>query len=111
MAPFAPCAFVGLGLKVEDGLAGRFQRAPHVPRGRVGGSPSGGGLGIDAPASLAQGRASLQESRQGGSGKNMVQVAAVLHYAAARPDCGLLHVFLATFGRLVGEMRLEGRRR
>jgi hypothetical protein len=31
--------------------------------------------------------------------------------AVARPDCGLLHVFLAAFGRLVGEMRLEGRRR
>ena len=24
---------------------------------------------------------------------------------AARPDCGLLHVFLAAFGRLVGEIR------
>ena len=33
--------------------------------------------------------------------------------AAARPDCGLLHVFLAAFGRLVGEIgnALEGRRR
>ena len=30
MAPFAPCAFVGLGLKIEDGLAGRFQRAPRT---------------------------------------------------------------------------------
>ena len=30
--------------------------------------------------------------------------------AVARPDCGLLHVFLAAFGRLVGEMRVEGRR-
>jgi len=29
---------------------------------------------------------------------------------AARPDCGLLHVFLAAFGRLVGEIRVEGRR-
>jgi hypothetical protein len=27
--------------------------------------------------------------------------------AAARPDCGLLHVFLAALGRLVGEMRVE----
>ena len=31
--------------------------------------------------------------------------------AVARPDCGLLYVFLAAFGRLVGKMRLEGRRR
>jgi len=31
-----------------------------VPRGRVGGSPCGQGLGRDAPASLAQGRPSLQ---------------------------------------------------
>jgi hypothetical protein len=30
VAPFAPCAFVGLGLKIEDGLAGRFQRAPRT---------------------------------------------------------------------------------
>jgi hypothetical protein len=26
--------------------------------------------------------------------------------AVARPDCGLLYVFLAVFGRLVGKMRL-----
>ena len=30
--------------------------------------------------------------------------------AVARPDCGLLYVFLAAFGRLVGKMLLHGRR-
>ena len=42
-------------------------RAPHVPRGRVDGSPSGQGLGLNAPASLAQGRVVVTPSLEGGS--------------------------------------------
>ena len=68
VAPFAPCAFVGFGLKVQNGLAARFQRAPHVPRGRVDGSRSREGMGLDAPAPLAQGRANVSASQRRGWG-------------------------------------------
>eukprot|EP00964_Phaeocystis_antarctica_P131098 scaffold94963_cov35-Phaeocystis_antarctica.AAC.1 len=72
VAPFAPCAFVGFGLKVQNGLAARFQRAPHVPRGRVDGSRSREGMKLDAPAPLAQGRANVSASQRRGWGSELV---------------------------------------
>ena len=66
MAPLARCAFVGLGVKLEDGLEEWFQRAPHVLVGRDSGSPSGQGLPLNAPASPAPGREVVTTVPQGG---------------------------------------------